>query len=115
MHDCIGERMCPVYLEFSDITKPGETFNPDPDTVFYTQYGCQSERKRYLYEKNDIGVFITILGLTICIVFRLMITRMESELRIDDKILDYELISIDDYTVTGKINQRFFDDVVEAT
>ena len=44
-----------------------------------------------------------------------MITRMESELRIDDKILDYELISVDDYTITGTIDERFYRDVVLST
>ena len=66
-------------------------------------------------EKNSIGVFVTLLGLTICLVFRLMITRLESELQIEDKLLDYELISIDDYTVNGYISQRFYNDVIEAT
>lgn len=62
-----------------------------------------------------MGVFVTVIGLTICIIFHLMITRMESELRIDDKILDYELISVDDYTITGTIDERFYHDVVLST
>ena len=55
------------------------------------------------------------IGLAGCLIYRLKIVMSENELRINDKLLDYELISIDDYSVKGPISESFYKDVVEAT
>ena len=60
-------------------------------------------------------MFLATIGVTICLIYRFKIERMENELRIDDKLLDYELVSIDNYSIMGSISETFYKDVIEAT
>ena len=40
------------------------------------------------------------------------INRISNELKINEKMLDYQLVKIDDYTVCGRISKEFYDDVL---
>ena len=53
-------------------------------------------------------MFLATIGVTICLIYHFKIERIENELRIDDKLLDYELLSIDNYSIMGFISETFY-------
>lgn len=60
------------------------------------------------------GLFLALIGALMCQIYRLTIGHIEAFLRIDDKIADYELISIEDYTVDAKIPPGFYQSVLKS-
>ena len=60
------------------------------------------------------GLFLALIGALMCQIYRLTIGHIEAFLRIDDKIADYELISIEDYTVDAKIPPGFYHTVLKS-
>ena len=38
------------------------------------------------------------------VAFRLTISHLQNKIEIDDKLLDYELVSIEDYSIAGNIS-----------
>lgn len=57
-------------------------------------------------------MLVAVLGLLICLIFWIRINRISNELKINEKMLDYQLVKIDDYTVCGRISKEFYDDVL---
>ena len=72
---------------------------PNDHTVFFSQVACTTEPKALVGSKNKWGLFVTTLGLLMVIIYRLRLRRIENELKIEEKIMDYSLTSIDDYTI----------------
>lgn len=52
------------------------------------------------------------VGLFMCVIFRLTITYIGTLNLINEKLLDYDLVSIEDYSVKGKINKDFYEHVI---
>ena len=50
-----------------------------------------------------------------CLVFWMRINRISNELKINEKMLDHQLVKIDDYTVCGRISKDFYDDVLKQS
>ena len=50
-----------------------------------------------------------------CVFFRFTITHLQNRQKIDDKLLDIELISIEDYSVRGKISKDLYEHVMKKT
>ena len=44
-----------------------------------------------------------------CIYFRFTLTKTKVQQTIDDKMLDLDLVSVEDYSVTGKISKQLYD------
>ena len=65
--------------------------------------------------KNKWGLFVSTLGLLMVIIYRLRLRRIENELMIEEKIMDYSLSSIDDYTIECKIDSEFYHEVIKMT
>ena len=53
------------------------------------------------------------LGLYICLIFWLGINNTSIISEIDDKLLDYQLVTVDDYTLCGHIDKEFYDEVIK--
>ena len=50
-----------------------------------------------------------------CVFFRFTITHLQNRQKIDDKLLDIDLISIEDYSVRGKISKDLYEHVMKKT
>lgn len=88
---------------------------PPVDTVFFAQVSCQSEGGNtgiYMWRKRFLGLLLATIGVFICIYARLTITHISSSLMIEEKLLDYALVSIEDYSVTARISKDFYQDVI---
>lgn len=66
-------------------------------------------------KKNYLGALISCLGLYMCLIFWMRINRIWNEVKIEDKILDYQLTTLDDYSVCGNISREFYQDVINQT
>ena len=66
----------------------------------------------YLKVKMYWGLACSSIGLFICLFFRFTITEIETLNAIDSKLLDYELVSIEDYSVKGRISKDFYNYVL---
>ena len=88
--------------------------SPPANSLFFAQVGCTADEE-FLHHKMSHALVCSCIGLLMCMYFRFTITHVQSSIKIDDKLLDYDLVSIEDYSVTGKISRRFYDRVVEMT
>lgn len=61
-----------------------------------------------MWRKRLIGLGLASLGIYMCIFFRFTMTRVQNELKIAAKALDLDLVSIEDYTISGKIDKAFY-------
>ena len=50
-----------------------------------------------------------------CIYFRFTITRIYNDLKYEEKILDLELVSVEDYTITGIIPSDLYELILRQT
>jgi len=48
-----------------------------------------------------------------CLVYWLRIHRIINELKIDDKLIDKKLVTVDDYTICGNISPDFYQAVIQ--
>ena len=76
--------------------------------VLFGQAACVSKDHQYLMKKNYYGLFIAIVGLLICISFKLSVSMIHIILLIDEKLKGTEIVQSSEYTVTGHISQHFF-------
>ena len=86
-------------------------FSAKADTVFFAQVACTAlggDRGEYMQKKRYLGLLESVIGLLICVVFKLTIESFKTQLSINEKVLDYELVSIEDYAVTGSIKEEFY-------
>ena len=60
-------------------------------------------------------MFCAMIGLFMCVFFRFTITHLQNRQKIDDKLLDIDLISIEDYTVRGKITTDLYENALMKT
>jgi hypothetical protein len=58
------------------------------------------------------GLACSSIGLFICLFFRFTITAIETLNVLDSKLLDFKLVSIEDYSVTGRISRDFYDYII---
>ena len=68
-----------------------------------------------MVEKRQIGLLLACIGLFMCFFFRSTITFMQNELDFEEKILDLELVSVDDYTITGSIPKDLYQRIMRQT
>lgn len=83
--------------------------------VFFAQVSCKSIDEDFFMKKNYLGALISCLGLYMCLIFWMRINRIWNEVKIEDKILDYQLTTLDDYSVCGNISREFYQDVINQT
>ena len=102
-------------MKYSDIWI-ATSKNPTPprNTIFFAQVACEAPSD-YLEEKSYWGLFNAVIGLFMCVFFRFTITHLQNRQKIDDKLLDIDLISIEDYSVRGKISKDLYEHVMKKT
>ena len=83
-------------------------------TVFFGQVACIASED-HLSMKMYLGLVCSTLGLFMAVAFRLTISHVQNKIEIDDKLLDYELTSIEDYSISGNISQKLYEMFLEKT
>ena len=48
-----------------------------------------------------------------CVYWRFTVTHKQSEMLIDEKLLDLDLISIEDYSIRGRITNELYEKALE--
>ena len=85
---------------------------PPPDTIFFAQVSCQAEGGddgEYMWKKRFIGLMVTTIGVFMCIYGRTTFLYIYSMLTIEEKLLDHDLVSIEDYTMTARVSRDLYD------
>ena len=62
-----------------------------------------------------LGLVCSTIGLFIVISFRFTITHMTNMQEINNKLLDHELVSIEDYSVKGEIDKDMYHMALQKT
>jgi len=96
---CWHKSTCEADVSLREISKNGEAFPAETGMVFFAQVACTVADATTLEHINMWGLFVATIGLLICIIYRLTMTQIKYNLKIEDKFMDYTLISIDDYSV----------------
>ena len=65
--------------------------------------------------KRSWGLICSTIGVFMCVAFKFTMTLTKNVVRIDHARLDYDLVSIEDYSVRGRISKKFYHDVLEKT
>jgi len=55
------------------------------------------------------GLFNASIGLFMCLYVRFTLTHIKNSHSVQEKLLDLELVSIEDYSITGNISREFFE------
>lgn len=106
-------------IQYTDVIYANTTWpdkRPPASGAFFAQVGCTSvggNESSYMTSKRNIGLMCSTIGLMMCIFYRLTISRIKADMNIEEKILDYELVSIEDYSVYGHISPELYRNVVE--
>ena len=76
-----------------------------------------TEDEDFLMTKKAWGLVCSTIGLLMCVVFRLTMSYIGTLNKINSKLFEYERVSIEDFTVTGRIDPNLYRRVVtpEAT
>jgi|Transcript_10779 hypothetical protein len=88
---------------------------PAPGQFFFAQVGCTArdgDHGDYMNVKRYVGLLVATIGVFMCVYYTFTMVKLENEHRINSKLLDYELVSIEDYSVRGKVNRGFYEWVV---
>jgi hypothetical protein len=64
-----------------------------------------------MWTKRFLGLLISTIGVFMCVYSRVTFYHIYSILTIEEKVLDYDLVSIEDYTITARVNKNFYDAV----
>ena len=57
-----------------------------------------------MIDKRNIGLICSTIGLFMSIFYRLTMSKIRNDMDIEEKILDLELVSIENYSVFGRID-----------
>ena len=66
--------------------------------VLFAQVECSQDEEE-LENKNTLGLAIACIGLLMCIFFSNTIRLMLNIDKLNDKLFDMDLVTVDDYTV----------------
>ena len=76
-------------------------------TVLYAQVSCTASEE-FLQSKLYWALACTCIGALMCLFFRFTMIYLGRINKINAKLLDLEIISIEDYSVRGKISHEFY-------
>ena len=82
--------------------------------MLYAQVSCTASEE-FLQTKKYWALACSSLGALMCLFFRFTMTHQARNTTIDRKLLDYKLVTIENYSVTGKISPELYKQVVEKT
>ena len=97
MDQCEGQESCKVNFPsetFTTLTKETARLN----MVLFVQVDC-SQGEEALWNKQKLGLAVACIGLLMCIFFVSTIRLMLNVDKLNDKLFDMDLVTVDDYTV----------------
>lgn len=59
--------------------------------------------------KRYLGLLVATIGVFMCIYYTFTMRRIEQEHKINSMLLDYDLVSIEDYSIRGKVKKGFYE------
>ena len=59
--------------------------------------------------KRNLGLLVAIIGVFMCLYFTITMDKIDNIHKIEEKLLDYDLVSIEDYSVRGNIPRNVYD------
>lgn len=68
-----------------------------------------------MQQKREAGLIVTVIGLFMCIYFRFTMTRIQNDLNYEEQILDVYSVTVEDYTITGKIPRDLYELILRQT
>ena len=108
LSQCAGLSQCTPTIMFDDIWNPVTYRVPPPDVIFFAQVSCEALESDLVLKRN-LALVCSCIGLFMCIYFRFTMLHIDSRINLDEKLFDYELISIEDYSVRGRISKALYD------
>ena len=119
-NQCQGKQQCEPIIYYPDIwtdTVPGKipetADHPPAGTVFFAQVSCTTSEEE-LHTKVYWATATAILGLIICLFFASSMRVIRHLIELEEKELDQRLVSVEDYTMRGRIDKSFYKKVVET-
>ena len=80
----------------------------------YAQVSCTASED-FLQDKLYWALACSCLGALMCLFFRFTMIYLKRINQINAKLLDLEIISVEDYSVRGKISRELYNQVIEQT
>ena len=68
------------------------------DVFIFIQAACEQDEDM-VHLKNTLGLAVSVLGIAICLVYRNTIVVYQQANKINDKLFDASLITLDDYSI----------------
>ena len=93
-------------IKYDDVWESDE-YETDVFTMLYVQISCTATED-FLQRKMYWALACSSLGALMCLFFRFTMTYLSRIITIERKLLDYKLISIENYSVTGKISPELY-------
>ena len=101
----MNETTCTVKIEIPKLGI-GEYYQTY-DKFLYAQVSCEQDDDD-LIDKNHMGLIVSVFGLLICFIFRLVINYSHAVDEINDKLYDLNFVTVSDYTVAGVIKPEMY-------
>ena len=112
MAECKGKESCTVdvpFEAFARLPKITQRLN----TLLFVQASC-TQPPEMIYQKNVWGLAAACTGLLICLFFVFSVRAQLNLDMINDKLLDLELHTVDDYTVQCRLNPSIYADFIKG-
>ena len=111
MSECEGKSICKPHFPsntFTTLTKDTARLN----MVLFVQAEC-SQDDAELWNKKAWGLAIACIGLLMCIFWATTIRLILNVDKIYDKLIDMDLVTVDDYTVQTRLRSAIYDNFLK--
>ena len=112
LNECRGKQDCSVTVPFEEFAR-----NPPSsqrlNMLLFAQVAC-TQSEEALVMKNRWGLAAACIGLFMCLIFTSFVRKMLHEDKINDKLLDLRLVTVDDYTTQTLLNPKIYANFVKT-
>lgn len=108
MDACAGKQYCALDVPidvFARISPSAQKLN----MMVFAQVAC-TQSADYFDTKNALAYVSASIGIVMMAIFSVAIRKMIREDKLNDKILDMQLVTVDDYTTQTRLDPKIFDD-----
>jgi len=105
---CAGKQYCSVSVPFEEFAKLG----PDAqrlNMLLFAQVAC-TQSVDTLVEKNQWALVNACIGLFMMVAFTSTVRKMLHEDKLNDRLLDLKLVTVDDYTTQTQLDPKIYAD-----
>lgn len=111
MAECKGKTTCSVEFPFESFARLPK-WSQKLNTLLFAQVSC-TQTEEMLEKKSEWGLAAACIGLLICLFFSITIRSFLTLDEINEKLLDLELVTVDDYTVQCRLKPRIYDEFLK--